>query len=210
MNLALFDFDGTITVSDTFTDFLRFAAHPRRIVVGGVLLSPVGLGYKCGLISGATARPAYSRYAFRGERAAAIRKLGRRYAADVLPGRIRGRALDRIRWHKAQGDTVVVVSASLDVYLNPLCKGLDVQVICSELEEREGRLTGRYVSGDCSGAGKVRRILAELDIHRYPVVYAYGDTTEDLPMLALAHRRFYRWREVDDVAGAHSSYSSEP
>lgn len=25
MNLALFDFDGTITVGDSFTDFLRFA-----------------------------------------------------------------------------------------------------------------------------------------------------------------------------------------
>jgi phosphatidylglycerophosphatase C len=198
MNLALFDFDGTITVSDTFTDFLRFATHPRRIAVGGVLLGPVGIGYRCGLISAATARPVYSRYAFRGERASAVRKLGRRYAADVLPPRLRRRALDRIHWHQQQGDTVVVVSASLDVYLRPLCRELGVRVICSELEERGGRLTGRYVHGDCSGAGKARRILAELEIDRYPVVYGYGDTAEDLEMLALAHRRYYRWREVTE------------
>lgn len=34
MNLALFDFDGTITTADTFTNFLRFAVRRHRLVVG--------------------------------------------------------------------------------------------------------------------------------------------------------------------------------
>jgi phosphatidylglycerophosphatase C len=27
-------------------------------------------------------------------------------------------------------------------------------------------------------------------------VYAYGDTSEDREMLALAHRKYFRWTEV--------------
>jgi len=31
MNLALFDFDGTVTSSDTWTPFMRFAVRPSRM-----------------------------------------------------------------------------------------------------------------------------------------------------------------------------------
>jgi phosphatidylglycerophosphatase C len=35
---------------------------------------------------------------------------------------------------------------------------------------------------------KARRISSQFDLSRYPEVYAYGDTSEDREMLALAHR----------------------
>ncbi len=33
MNLALFDFDGTITSNDTWTPFMHFAVRPSRLAV---------------------------------------------------------------------------------------------------------------------------------------------------------------------------------
>lgn len=45
------------------------------------------------------------------------------------------------------------------------------------------------------GEEKARRVRARFDLVSYPLVYAYGDTKEDLELLALAHRRVYRWRE---------------
>jgi hypothetical protein len=42
---------------------------------------------------------------------------------------------------------------------------------------------------------KARRISSQFDLSRYPEVYAYGDTSEDLEMLALAHRKYYRWKD---------------
>ena len=51
---------------------------------------------------------------------------------------------------------------------------------------------------------KARRISSQFDLSRYPEVYAYGDTS-DLEMLALAHRKYYRWKEISaalDTAGA--------
>lgn len=196
MNLALFDFDGTITTGDTFTSFLRFAVRPSRAAVGGVLLSPLILGYRLKKIAASRARPVVARVSFWGKRADSVRELGRRYANEVLPGVLRRRALDRIEWHQRQGDLVIVVSASLDVYLDPWCQSFGVERICTELEERNGRLTGRYCQGDCSGSAKVQRILERYDLSRYPVIYAYGDTLEDREMLELAHRKYYRWQEI--------------
>ena len=75
--------------------------------------------------------------------------------------------------------------------------------ICATLEERGGRLTGRYLGGDCSGREKVRRIRRRYDLGRYDTVYAYGDSGEDREMLELAHRKYYRWKEIsawDEVA----------
>lgn len=128
----------------------------------------------------------------------------------MLPGVIRNQALERIEWHQRQGDTVVIVSASLDAYLQPWCDSIGVELICTELEERDGRLTGRYRHGDCSGPAKVRSIRERYDVSRYPLVYAYGDTSDDRAMLELAHRKFYRWREIQERSEAVASGVAHP
>jgi HAD superfamily hydrolase (TIGR01490 family) len=206
MNLALFDFDGTITRNDTWTPFLRLSATPPRIAAATILLAPLIAGYKAGWIPARRSRPAVARVAFAGRRAAGIRELGRRYARETLPGVMQTRALERIDWHKRQGDAVAVVSASLDVYVMPWCSSIGVDAICTELEERNGTLTGRYVRGECSGAEKVRRIRERYDLARFPVIYAYGDTDEDREMLDLAHEKYYRWEKLGEGAVLSSQH----
>ena len=210
MNLALFDFDGTITTRDTFTPFLRFAVRRERILVGSVIFSPLMLGYRLRLVSGRTARPFVARFGFRGEEAAVVRHLGRQYASEIIPGLVRRRATERIEWHKRQGDVVVVVSGSLDVYLRCWCESTGVDLICTELEEHGGTLTGRYFRGDCSGAEKVRRIRERYDLPRYSVIYAYGDTEDDREMLGLAHEKYYRWRKINDWHEATALGTQDP
>ena len=117
LRLALFDFDGTITNKDSWTAFLRFSATRQRLVAATILLSPLIIGYKLGWISGRRGRPIAARFSFYGSDAAVVRAKGRTFAREILPAMMRRRALERIAWHRQQGDTVVVVSASLDVYL---------------------------------------------------------------------------------------------
>lgn len=196
MNLAIFDFDGTISSSDTWTPFMRLAVRPARMRAAWLLISPVVLGYRLGLVSASRGRQIAARIGFQGEESAAVRQIGAGYAKVTLPGTLRPSALERIEWHRAQGDDIVVVSGSLDVYLRPWCESQGLACICTTLEERGGTLTGRYLHGDCSGAEKVRRIRQRYQLARYGTVYAYGDSAEDREMLELAHRKFYRWREI--------------
>jgi HAD superfamily hydrolase (TIGR01490 family) len=198
MDLALFDFDGTITTGDTFTPFLRFAIPRRRATLAGLLISPVLVAHRLGMLSMPSTRPIVARAGFHGARAATVRALGQTYASEVLPKAVEPRAMERLQWHREQGHMVVIVSAGLDVYLAPWCARHGLSLICSELEERRGRLTGRYRRGDCSGRIKVSLIRGTLDLERFAIVYAYGDSREDREMLDLAHRKYYRWKEIDD------------
>lgn len=113
-------------------------------------------------------------------------------------------ALERIAWHKGRGDVVVVVSAALDVYLEPWCRALGVDVICTRLEVRDGRRTGRYLRGDCCGNEKARRIRERYTLSEFETVYAYGDTEEDRAMLAMADRQYFQWQEVSVKPSAMS------
>lgn len=193
MNLALFDFDGTITREDSFEPFLYFAAR-QRVALGTLLLTPLLAAHRLGWVSASRLRAACAYVGFRGRRHAELCELGALYVGR-LHAIVRPEALDKIRWHQAQGDTVVVVSASLYPYLSAWCRELGVELICTELEVKEGRVTGRYSGGDCSGHEKARRVRERYELERYPVIYAYGDTPEDAELLALAHRRYFRWRE---------------
>jgi HAD superfamily hydrolase (TIGR01490 family) len=195
MNLALFDFDGTITTADTFTPFVRFAAGRTRIIVGTALLAPMILGYELGLVPAPKMRAAVAHVCFRGRREAEVERLGVVYS-ETFARVIRPEALDKIRWHQANADRVVVVSASLAVYLRPWCASLGLELICTELEAKTGTLTGRYAGGDCTGREKARRVLARYDLRQYSTVYAYGDTREDSELLGLANKRYYRWQEL--------------
>ena len=192
MNLALFDFDGTITTREMMRDFMFRAVPLRRQAWGKLLLAPCLVGYKAGLLSGTATRAAVVRVGFTGVSLAALQAHGVAFAAEALPTVLRPDAMARIRWHQTQGDRVVVVSGALDAYLAPWCDAHGLELICSSLEHRHGRLTGRYQGAQCVGEDKARRVRAQHDLASYAHVYAYGDTHEDLPLLALAHSRFYR------------------
>jgi len=196
MNLALFDFDGTITNKGTYLEFIRFAVSLPRQLVGNALLSPLIAAYHLGLISAQRIRPAIAHTAFRGASAERLSQLGAEFSSSVIPPLVRSEAQSRIDWHKQRGDEVVVVSASLDVYMSSWCQKNELSLICTRLEVKDGKATGRYLDGDCTGAEKKRRILERYDIAQCPLVYAYGDTAEDDEMLSLAQRRVFCWQEL--------------
>lgn len=197
-NLALFDFDNTITTNDNFTQFIYFSVSRRRILFGQVLLRPLIVGYKLGFIHATHVRSSIARIAFCGRHISEVAQLGSRYSNEHLPKFIRPQALDKIRWHQSQGDTVVVISASLSAYLANWCTQHGVDLICTELETKNDILTGGYLNGDCTGPEKLRRVREKYPLDNYTTIYAYGDSDEDQEMLSIAHKKFYRWQEVKE------------
>ena len=196
MNLALVDFDHTVTTCDTYARFLRGIATPRQLAAAKWQVGPWLAGYRLGLVSAAALRIRVTRMAFAGRTPAEVADAGTRYAAEVLPGLQRPEMMERIARHRDDGDTVVLVSASLDAYLQPWCERHGLELLCNRLETAaDGRLSGRYLGGD-RGAHKAADIRARYDLSAYARIYAYGDSREDRPMLALAHERWYRGRLV--------------
>lgn len=195
MQLALFDFDHTITTCDTYARFLRRIATPDQRARARWAIGPWLLGYRAGVISAAGIRARVTRFAFTDRDAAGIAAHGEAYARDVLPTLLRPEAMRRIDWHRTRGHTLLLISGSLDLYLAPWSRAHGMTLICNRLEQVDGRLTGRYMGGDC-GPHKAREIAARVDIERFERIHAYGDSREDRSMLALAHERWYRGRRI--------------
>ncbi len=195
MHLALFDFDHTVTTTDTYSRFLRRVATPQQLTRAKWTVGPWLAGYRLGLLSAQAIRARVTRLVFAGRAAEEIAAHADAYARQVLPTLLRPEMMERIAWHRAQGDRIVLVSASLDLYLRPWCEQHGMELICNRLETRDGRLTGKYADGDC-GRHKAELIRTRYDMAAFPRVYAYGDSREDRPMLALAHERWYRGRRV--------------
>lgn len=195
MQIALFDFDHTITTCDTYARFLRRVATPDQLARARWAVGPWLLGYRAGMISAAGIRARVTRFAFTGRDASEISAHGGAYARDVLPGLLRPEVMRRIEWHRAREHTLVLVSGSLDLYLAPWSRAHGMELICNRLEQADGRLTGRYAGGD-RGPHKAREIAARFDIARFERIHAYGDSREDRSMLALAHERWYRGKRI--------------
>jgi len=119
---------------------------------------------------------------------------------EILPGGVTEDreeiARERMEWHKRRGDTVVVVSASIDLWLKDWCEAQHVELIATKLEEKDGRISGRLLTKNCNGREKVRRIEERFDLSDFDHIYAYGDRPGDRPMLAIANERYYRWRRI--------------
>ncbi|MFG6107890.1 HAD family hydrolase [Stenotrophomonas nematodicola] len=195
MELALFDFDHTVTTCDTYGRFLRRVATPEQLAQAWWKVGPWLLAYRLRLISAERIRARVTRLTFSNRHVDDIATQAVGYARDVLPEVVRPQMLEQIRWHLQQRHTVVIVSGSLDLYLRPWCESLGLDLICNRLESRDGRLTGRYADGDC-GPRKAEHIRHRYDLSRYQRIHAYGDSREDRPMLALAHDRWYRGRPL--------------
>ncbi len=191
-NLALFDFDGTITKSDTMFKFLRFSAGNGLFFVRMVKLLPVLIAYKIRLITNVHAKEIVLTSFLKNKSEATLIELGNRFTSEKLPQLIREKAINRINWHKQNGDDVYIVSASLNIWLENWCKIQVVNLLSSKIEIQNGVATGKLLGKNCYGIEKVNRIRNAIALEAYTCIYAYGDSKGDKEMLAIANVAAYK------------------
>jgi len=184
-NLALFDFDGTLCKKDSFTGFIFYALSKRHIVKQGLKLLPWIQAYYLNVYPAHAMRPKLFYGMFKDADYAEIKQIAEEYAQQLIH-ELDPKFITQLRQHQTLGHDVVLVSASVDLYLEPLCKLLKIDLICTETEIIAGRLTGHYQSADCSRIQKKIRITEQYPIADYANIYAYGNSEEDLEMFSLA------------------------
>jgi phosphatidylglycerophosphatase C len=200
--VAAFDFDGTLTRRDSLLPFVaRVATWPRTLAVAARVSPRLGLA-SMGRADRDDAKARFLTPLLRGRLHSEVSARGVAYGDTLVDRAIRPEMRARVAWHRAQGHEVVIVSASLDVYLDRVGQLLDVQgVLCTRLEiDDDGRCTGRMLGGNCRGSRKAERLrdyLGELPVE----LWAYGDSGGDTEMLAMADHvsRARRGRLLESV-----------
>jgi HAD superfamily hydrolase (TIGR01490 family) len=191
--VAVFDFDGTISHRDSTVAFCLMTVPFWRLGPALVRALPRLAGYSLGLVTRERVKESLLTALFRGVDEAHLRRRAATWAVHDLPRLVRPRALARVRWHQSQGHRVVLVSAALEMFLEPWARAVGIRdVLATRLEVRERRLTGRLLGHNCYGKEKVDRLRELLGDLGAVELYAYGDSRGDREMLAVAEHRAYR------------------
>ena len=104
-------------------------------------------------------------------------------AADVYP---EARAL--VQAHRRKGHTIAIVSSATRYQIDPLARDFGIgHVLCTRLEVKNGKFTGRVIEPTCYGEGKAsaaREFGGPRGID-FRESYFYTDSDDDLPLLEI-------------------------
>ena len=200
--VVFMDFDGTVTRGDSLLPFLR-RLTPSRLAMGqSVAMVGVDL-LRTRRASRSDAKQFLVSRCVSGRGAEDLRGCGREFAQYLAQRRVLVDAMSEVDRHRTDGALVVLVSASLDVYLEPFrdLVGLDA-LLCTQMEYRCGVATGRFSGPNVRGAEKVRMVegwMQSRGLERdHCEVVAYGNGAGDRHLLNwadcgfLRSRRFFR------------------
>ncbi|PKQ66319.1 HAD-IB family hydrolase [Raineya orbicola] len=186
------DFDGTLSHKDSFFLFLKYYFGKRKLFIGILSNISVIILYKIKLLSNEKAKQKIFKYFFQGEKFEIFTQKADYFAEFLLPTILKPAAIQVMREHIRLGREVVVVTASFENYLQKWCKKEGFSLIATKIEVQNETLTGNFASANCYGIEKVRRIKEIFDLSSFSLIYAYGDTKGDKPMLSLAHYAYYK------------------
>ena len=151
-----FDFDGTLTTSDTLLEFIKYAKGTSRFLMVFLMYSPLLVLMKLHLFPNWKAKQLIFAHLFAGMRIEKFNALCCGFAEESQH-LLRPKGITLVHEALAAGAKVFIVSASIDNWVRPFfeirnLKG--VQVLGTQIEVVEGKLTGRFKSNNCYGAEK--------------------------------------------------------
>jgi len=190
--IVAFDFDGTLTIRDSYTSFLKWRAGGAGYAAGLVRLAPELAAYPLRRDRGRL-KAAATRVFLGGQDADRIADDARRFADQAWDGFMRPDALACWQDWGRRGAQRVIVTASPALTVKPFADRLGAErLLGTGLAQTDGRLTGDFATPNCRAAEKVVR-LREVFGPDIRLAAAYGDTSGDVEMLAIADHR--GWRE---------------
>lgn len=207
--IVAFDFDGTLTTRDTLLLFVRHACGQAAFVGALIVFTPLLMLMKLRLIDNGKTKERFFGHFFRGWTLERFDAVCRDFA-DKNRHLLRPEMMKTLQQAQANGAQVFVVSASIENWVQPFFSparaslfpsqgGMTnpsplgesegtVTVIGTQIEVRDGVLTGRFTTPNCYGPEKVRRLGALLPQRENYHITAYGDSRGDRELLAWADK----------------------
>lgn len=190
--IVAFDFDGTLTIRDSFTEFLRWRAGPGGWALGLVRMAPAVAVYARDRDRGRIKAASVKEF-LRGVTRQTLEEDAERFADQAWDRFMRPDALRTWNDWGERGAHRVIVTASPETTVAPFAQrlGADALLGTQLVFDAEHRVTGAFATPNCRGEEKVRRLRAAYgpDVR---LAAAYGDTSGDTEMLAIADTPGFR------------------
>lgn len=183
--LAVFDLDGTITRRDTLVPFLVGFARRHPGGLWRLWRLPFSLAtFAFGLSDRGRLKSSLVRQVMLGAGREAVAASAGDFCRSRLPGLLNPGALAAIERHRAAGDRLVLLSASVDLYVPEIGRflGFD-ETICTSLSWSGDRLEGRLTTENRRGPEKRRCIEQLRSRYAGARIAAYGNAASDFEHL---------------------------
>lgn len=188
--ITLLDLDRTVTVHGTYSLFLLFGAWRRApwrlLLVPGAIGAM--LGYRLRMIDRRRLKEIMHRLLLgRWLDPIATQRLAEAYAEFTLARNLHADAVSLIAQEQAEGRLVILTTAAHRFYAAAIARRLGItEVVATESESREGRLSHRIAGRNCYGAAKAARVaarLVQMGLNRDALhLRCYSDDHSDLPI----------------------------
>lgn len=191
--IAAFDFDGTIIKNDSLWSFLKFTTKFHELILGLAILSPVLVLYKLRMFSNWKAKQILFSYFFKGMPLEEFNRYCVKFKSNITRS-VNNDAIDKILVHKKNKDEVLIVSASIENWIIPWAESYDLNIVlATKIEiDKNGCLTGKFLTANCYGKEKVARLLEFYPNKNDYTLYAYGDSRGDKELLEFSDFSFYK------------------
>lgn len=187
--VVAFDFDGTLTTSDTLLAFIRYVVGTRKLLSTLLRYAPLLVMMRLHLYDNHRAKEHVFAHLFRGMTLDRFNKWCADFARDSR-SLLRPMGIRTLERAEEEGKSVVIISASIDNWVQPFFP--HVCVLGTQVEVIDGKLTGKFLSRNCYGQEKVNRLLARFPQRDSYRLTAYGDSRGDRELLAFADEAHYK------------------
>ncbi|MCL6524175.1 MAG: HAD-IB family hydrolase [Thermoflavifilum sp.] len=193
-SLAIFDFDHTITRSDTLLAFIQYVKGKKALLIGFIKLLPTLVLYKMHILPNQQAKEKVLTYFFGGMNAQDFVRWGNQFQQHVLPKLLRKQALEAIKQHKQRGDEIIVITASCKEWVEEWCSQQGIMCISTQLDIQNQKITGKIDGNNCYGEEKLLRLKKIRNLNDYSEIHVYGDSKGDFALLKIAtHPHFKKF-----------------
>jgi len=190
--LSVFDFDGTLTKRDSFVPFLRFAFGKRVFARRMMRLVIPTLRCFGRRVTRDELKGILIKTFLTGVEAKWIEQKASEFCEKYFSRMMRPSGLIAVATQIHSGAIVTICSASPSIVLKPFADRLGIRLISTDLEVKDGVLTGNIDGQNCRCAQKVVRLTAEYGPLSDWYLRAWGDTRGDYEMLAVAQEPHWR------------------
>lgn len=190
--LYCFDFDGTLTYKDTMFMYLKFY-NPSKFRIQFVKHIPLFILLKMRLADAEKVKKSFIGSILKGQPQSKIEEKSKQFFEENYPKIVRENALDFIKNINRENTQSYLVTASLDIWTKPFAEKLQMNLISTQAEFKDGVFTGNFKGRNCNGSEKLLRIKSTINTDKFDKIIAFGDTSGDKEMLNWANEGHYQF-----------------
>ncbi|OPX54275.1 HAD-superfamily subfamily IB hydrolase, TIGR01490 [Oceanospirillum multiglobuliferum] len=189
MSLAIFDLDNTLIAGDSDHAWGEFLVEHG--IVDAHIYKTANDRFYQNYLDGSLDIMEYLSFSLRPlaeHSPEQLQKWHQQFMLEKIQPIMLDQANEKLAWHKAQGDFILIITATNRFVTEPIAEHLGVhELIAIEPEMVDGRYTGQVAGIPSFKEGKVIRLRKWLEDKDFDLAetYFYSDSHNDLPLLRL-------------------------